>query len=486
MDEPKIKEGASDFNLKEGNEENTNIAREEYSQVDSLPDRNSKESQRDKIFTIGTNSDRTPVQKISPNTDFKDDISEVNSEVVLRTHSRTDKRRILSTSVAPTVYLSPRRTNSSQDVRSGRPKSGMKKNDSMVLNLVIPAHPSPTNNYSTSFSYDNIVANGNLKERHKHPTYSPNSNEEYPMYINGGHINRGYSSCDLTEGVLDILINTFSIFYALFNVTVGLAVYVADIIDGSHPTAEIFSLVLVSIACIYLLYLIIDISIFMNKKRSYEQLIEKNLPENIDITETPDGTFQFNIALPEIVKMGKDIKHDYCFNKDRHKCGSNLVAHSYDGTAVMAGHLRGLQAKVKEKFKHAIFVHCIAHILNLVLSRSMDNIKDCKVFFSTLGGFGFLLFKVIEKNLIARGWLCGGSRGVNWVVNRVKNNRSAFHPNQMDFYGILAWNIITHVSMPLVVSYRFQATVCFYEIWKHVYKRPIKPDLSIHQSDVLT
>ncbi|CAG9837995.1 unnamed protein product, partial [Diabrotica balteata] len=65
-----------------------------------------------------------------------------------------------------------------------------------------------------------------------------------------------------------------------------------------------------------------------------------------------------------------------------------------------------------------------------------------------------------------------------WVINRIKNNRSIFHPKQMDFYGILAWNIITHVSMPLVVSYRFQATVCFYEIWKHVYKRPIKRSLS--------
>ncbi|KAJ3630790.1 hypothetical protein MTP99_011964 [Tenebrio molitor] len=57
-----------------------------------------------------------------------------------------------------------------------------------------------------------------------------------------------------------------------------------------------------------------------------------------------------------------------------------------------------------------------------------------------------------------------------WMVNRLKNNRSVSHPNQMDFYGVLAWNIITHVSMPLVVSYRFQSSVCFYEIWKHVYK----------------
>ncbi|KAJ8922686.1 hypothetical protein NQ315_007718 [Exocentrus adspersus] len=62
-----------------------------------------------------------------------------------------------------------------------------------------------------------------------------------------------------------------------------------------------------------------------------------------------------------------------------------------------------------------------------------------------------------------------------WIVNRLKNNRSVSHPNQMDFYGILSWNIITHVSMPLVVSYRFQSTVCFYEIWKHVYKtRPVE------------
>ncbi|XP_063913879.1 proton channel OtopLc-like isoform X1 [Zophobas morio] len=61
-----------------------------------------------------------------------------------------------------------------------------------------------------------------------------------------------------------------------------------------------------------------------------------------------------------------------------------------------------------------------------------------------------------------------------WMVNRLKNNRSVSHPNQMDFYGVLAWNIITHVTMPLVVSYRFMSSVCFYEVWKHVYKtRPV-------------
>ncbi|CAH1110702.1 unnamed protein product [Psylliodes chrysocephalus] len=76
---------------------------------------------------------------------------------------------------------------------------------------------------------------------------------------------------------------------------------------------------------------------------------------------------------------------------------SKLVAQSYDGAAVMAGYLGGLQAKVKEKFKHAIFVHCIAHRLNLVLSRSMDNIKDCKVFFSTLSGLSSFFSKSSKR-----------------------------------------------------------------------------------------
>jgi large subunit ribosomal protein L18 len=57
-----------------------------------------------------------------------------------------------------------------------------------------------------------------------------------------------------------------------------------------------------------------------------------------------------------------------------------------------------------------------------------------------------------------------------WVVNRLKSSQAEFHPLHMEFYGVWAWTIITHTTMPLVVCYRFQSTVCLYEIWKHVYK----------------
>ncbi|VEN40282.1 unnamed protein product [Callosobruchus maculatus] len=75
------------------------------------------------------------------------------------------------------------------------------------------------------------------------------------------------------------------------------------------------------------------------------------------------------------------------------ECESKLVAQSYGGAVVMAGHLDDLQAKVKQKYKHAIFVHCLAHRLNLVLSQGMNNIKECKIFFTTLSGLASFFSK---------------------------------------------------------------------------------------------
>ncbi|KPI91243.1 hypothetical protein RR46_14747 [Papilio xuthus] len=68
-----------------------------------------------------------------------------------------------------------------------------------------------------------------------------------------------------------------------------------------------------------------------------------------------------------------------------------------------------------------------------------------------------------------------------WLLNRVKNARAEYHPLQMEFFGVWAWTLITHVSVPLLVCYRFQATVCFYEIWKNSYKT--KSDTSIRDDN---
>ena len=63
-----------------------------------------------------------------------------------------------------------------------------------------------------------------------------------------------------------------------------------------------------------------------------------------------------------------------------------LVSQTYDGASVMSSELNGVQAKIKEKFPEAMFTHCYAHKLNLVLAHSAKSISECKIFFKTLEG----------------------------------------------------------------------------------------------------
>ena len=58
------------------------------------------------------------------------------------------------------------------------------------------------------------------------------------------------------------------------------------------------------------------------------------------------------------------------------KCGIYelpIVAQGYDGAAVMSGSENGVQLKIREDHPSAVYIHCMAHKLNLVL------IEACKV-----------------------------------------------------------------------------------------------------------
>jgi small basic protein len=82
-------------------------------------------------------------------------------------------------------------------------------------------------------------------------------------------------------------------------------------------------------------------------------------------------------------------------------CASKLVAQTYNGAAVMAGEHAGLQAKLREHYKDAVFVYCYAHRLNLVLSQSVSFIKQVKIFFTSVSGFGTLFFSKSTKRVAA-------------------------------------------------------------------------------------
>lgn len=47
---------------------------------------------------------------------------------------------------------------------------------------------------------------------------------------------------------------------------------------------------------------------------------------------------------------------------------NKLVGQGYDGASTMAGHVSGVQKRIRDKYKKAVFVHCASHRLNLVLN----------------------------------------------------------------------------------------------------------------------
>nr|CAI5827286.1 unnamed protein product [Callosobruchus analis] len=75
-----------------------------------------------------------------------------------------------------------------------------------------------------------------------------------------------------------------------------------------------------------------------------------------------------------------------------------LIAQTYDGAAVMSGDFDGLQSKIKNIAPHALFTHCYAHKLNLVLSKACNGIKEVRIFFSNLSGFSSFFSKSSKRS----------------------------------------------------------------------------------------
>lgn len=39
-----------------------------------------------------------------------------------------------------------------------------------------------------------------------------------------------------------------------------------------------------------------------------------------------------------------------------------------------------------------------------------------------------------------------------------------------EFYGYILWNVLNHISLPLKMFYRFHASVCLVDMWRHSYE----------------
>ena len=65
-------------------------------------------------------------------------------------------------------------------------------------------------------------------------------------------------------------------------------------------------------------------------------------------------------------------------------CKKNLVAQCYDGASVMSGKNSGVVTRLQQIFEQAVYVHCHAHRLNLVLVDTAKSIREAADFFLLL------------------------------------------------------------------------------------------------------
>lgn len=84
-------------------------------------------------------------------------------------------------------------------------------------------------------------------------------------------------------------------------------------------------------------------------------------------------------------------------NFEKYDIKNKLVGQTYDGASVMSGELNGLQTKIKQIAPQALFIHCYAHRLNLVLQDATNKIKECRIFFASLGGLATFFSKSTKR-----------------------------------------------------------------------------------------
>ena len=65
-------------------------------------------------------------------------------------------------------------------------------------------------------------------------------------------------------------------------------------------------------------------------------------------------------------------------------CPEKLIAQSYDGAAVMSGHVSGVNVFIKDVYPNAHYVHCYAHQINLIMTQSVSQIPEVGEFFRNM------------------------------------------------------------------------------------------------------
>ncbi|KAJ8970633.1 hypothetical protein NQ317_006632 [Molorchus minor] len=79
---------------------------------------------------------------------------------------------------------------------------------------------------------------------------------------------------------------------------------------------------------------------------------------------------------------------------------TKLIAQCFDGAAVMAGEINGLQTQIRGVAPNALFTHCCAHRLNLVLQQGANSIPPSRHFFATLNALSTFFHRSAKRTSV--------------------------------------------------------------------------------------
>ena len=74
----------------------------------------------------------------------------------------------------------------------------------------------------------------------------------------------------------------------------------------------------------------------------------------------------------------------------------------------MASYLNGLQIKIREQASQAVFVHCLAHCMNLVWKESIYKLQECSILFALLSGILSFFHHSYKRTNVAKSTIQSG------------------------------------------------------------------------------
>uniref|UniRef100_A0AAG5DIX0 Otopetrin n=1 Tax=Anopheles atroparvus TaxID=41427 RepID=A0AAG5DIX0_ANOAO len=108
---------------------------------------------------------------------------------------------------------------------------------------------------------------------------------------------------------------------------------------------------------------------------------------------------------------------------------------------------------------------------------------------------GFIVFTQITQVLLQTPWICDALRRCSnteelqkkkpgkelvtfmtianvslWIYYTFAVKTGDFGDERYDYYGDVLWSILNHLSLPLIMFYRFHSSVCLVDIWRHSYE----------------